>query len=513
MSATASPAVAQTADPIDDPTILARQVLVEPLNGARLEIDGRLYRGVISLTGHPNGVAVIEETTIDDYLLGIREVPFSWSSEALKAQAVAARTYLAWTLVRGRSSNGRRYGYDICATAACQVYAGVGGVLEADGDRWRTAVESTGGEVLLYRGRPAQALYSSTTSGRTRNVEDVFVGSSPLPYLRGVPSPGEQSPFVDWSFMVDAQVMADLLDHAGLLDGDLVDVVTETTENGSGPWLVRVEGTGGSMSIDTWTLRGRLNRAASELYPDLFPATRPGSDRRYPTTVLSPTYTISAVDEYGPPLPGTSPVIRVGYRVDGGGWGHDVGMSQYGAQAMALAGAGYADILAHYYGSLRPRPAPELLPASVRVGLAVGLDAVGFSSSGPVRVTIDGKVVAEADLGSWSVTAHEGRLLVTPPIGLGLPPALTGWRVSFDESGRPSAVSVDSATAARIRVTVVSDRGRAWDSGWDVADAGVVTIDLVVLGMAFEQGLTVEVMATSSHGSVTDRLRLIDGLE
>ena len=123
----ATPVVAQT-----DDTVSATEIVLEPLDGARVVIGGREYTGTLTLTAHDGGISIVEQVDVDSYLLGIREVPFSWEPATLAAQAVAARTYLAWTLDRGRSSNGRRYDYDICATTACQVYAGVGG-LEA----WR----------------------------------------------------------------------------------------------------------------------------------------------------------------------------------------------------------------------------------------------------------------------------------------------------------------------------------------------------------------------------------------
>lgn len=105
-----------------DDTVLGTSIEFTPAAGAAIEIDGRIYEGTVRVAIHGDGIAVTETTTVDKYLLGIREVPFSWEAAALEAQVVAARTYLAWTLERGRSINGRRYGYDICATVACQVY-------------------------------------------------------------------------------------------------------------------------------------------------------------------------------------------------------------------------------------------------------------------------------------------------------------------------------------------------------------------------------------------------------
>ena len=163
-------------------------VEVSAPEGAYLEMDGRRYRGPLRVTAESDGTAVVEVTSLDAYLEGIREVPFSWHEDALAAQVVAARTYLAWTLQGGRTETGSRIGYDICATAACQVYAGVDAVLGEDGDRWRQAVRRTSGEILVYQGEPARAFLVDHGS-RTRNIEDIWPGSEPAPYLVGVPRP------------------------------------------------------------------------------------------------------------------------------------------------------------------------------------------------------------------------------------------------------------------------------------------------------------------------------------
>src|SRR3970282_2375020 len=76
--------------------------------GGYLEMNGRRYRGPFRITAESDGVGVVEVTALDTYLEGIREVPFSWNAEALAAQVVAARTYLAWTMIGGRTETGRR---------------------------------------------------------------------------------------------------------------------------------------------------------------------------------------------------------------------------------------------------------------------------------------------------------------------------------------------------------------------------------------------------------------------
>jgi len=389
-------------------------VEVSVTDGAYLEMGGRRYRGPFHITAASDGVAVVEAMSLDAYLEGIREVPFSWHEDALAAQVVAARTYLAWTLQGGRTQTGSRIGYDICATAACQVYAGVEAVLGDDGDRWRQAVSRTSGEILVHEGEPARAFYSSTTGLRTRNIEDIWPGSEPAPYLVGVPSPGEDSPFVTWSWELPAYQMERLFREADVAGGRVQSVTTRTTENGQGPWIVDIVSDTGAVSMDTWALRSRINEAAAIL-PDLLPAKRPdGVD--YPNTILSPEFSIRREVRAGWVGGDALAIALPYYVVEGAGWGHLIGMSQYGAQAMAEAGSGYPEILAHYYGGLTPVPGDQFLPEQVAVGLVVGSELVRIRSASPLNVVVDGVPVETSEVGSWGFIWVDGALQVTQPV-------------------------------------------------------------------------------------------------
>jgi stage II sporulation protein D len=379
---------------------------------AYLEMNGRRYRGPFRVTAESDGVAVVETISLDAYLEGIREVPFSWEEEALAAQVVAARTYLAWTLSEGRTQTGQRIGYDICATAACQVYAGVDAILQEDGDRWRGAVARTSGQILVHDGEPARAFYSSTTGLRTRNIEDIWPGSQPAPYLVGVPSPGEDSPFVSWSWELPELMMERLLSEAEVVGGELRGIVNRTTENGQGPWMIDIVSDTGTVSMDTWSLRSRINEAAS-IFPERLPALRPDGNR-YPNTVLSPEYTIRR--EVRVRQIGMNDRIDPWYVVEGAGWGHLIGMSQYGAQAMAEAGSTYPAILAHYYGGLTPTPGDGFLPDQVAVALKIGDRSVRISSDLPLQVKVDGVDLPPAPAGQWIFLWVDGVLQVIPPL-------------------------------------------------------------------------------------------------
>ena len=122
--------------PASPEAISGERVVITAEPGAVIIVGGDQFVGPLVLIASDEGLVLTETMSPESYPLGIREVPFAWPDEALKAQAVAARTYLAFTLAGGRTATGSRYGYDICATTACQVYAGRFGLDTFDGQRF-----------------------------------------------------------------------------------------------------------------------------------------------------------------------------------------------------------------------------------------------------------------------------------------------------------------------------------------------------------------------------------------
>ena len=159
---------------------LNTHVRVSPPATARLQIDDRTYRGYIEVFGNArNTFTIVNELPLEDYLLGVVPNELSPSTygelEALKAQAVAARTYAIKNM--GQS---KQEGYDICNTDACQVYMGAG----TEDPMSTQAVRDTRGMIATYNGQPITALYSSTCGGRTESAENIF--QEKLPYLVSV---------------------------------------------------------------------------------------------------------------------------------------------------------------------------------------------------------------------------------------------------------------------------------------------------------------------------------------
>jgi SpoIID/LytB domain protein len=171
--------------------IAANDALVLPLGGspARLAATGNRYNNgrLVVRLGTPGTLQVVNDgLTMQQYLYGLSEVPSSWPVEALKAQALAGRTYATKRVQSPRSAN-----YDILSTTLDQVYAGYEKQAGAQGSRWVQAVDDTNTQILTYNGAPIDALYSSSNGGYSEDSEYAFVTA--LPYLRANADPFDNS--------------------------------------------------------------------------------------------------------------------------------------------------------------------------------------------------------------------------------------------------------------------------------------------------------------------------------
>jgi stage II sporulation protein D len=181
-----------------------------PEAGSLLRVEGRPYRGVIELRVTAFGtVRPINWIELESYLRGVVPAelgPEMWPQlEALKAQAVAARTY-AWRN-RGQFSD---EGYDLCATPRCQVYDGA----EAEHPLSDRALASTRGEILSWQGEPIVALYTATCGGHTENGGEIFAEHAEA-YLKGVPCRAEEQALATVRALVPGRELSPVLDETG----------------------------------------------------------------------------------------------------------------------------------------------------------------------------------------------------------------------------------------------------------------------------------------------------------
>lgn len=157
-------------------------VYIRPEGFALVAVDGNEYRGALKLIRTPghDGVTVINEVGMEEYLYGVvpREMSASWEPNALRAQAVAARTYAL-----NHKNNYASQGFDVYDTIVSQVYGGVA----AEAPESTQAVNDTAGEVILYKGEPIDAVFCAHSGGYTEDSENVW--DNFVPYLRAVSEP------------------------------------------------------------------------------------------------------------------------------------------------------------------------------------------------------------------------------------------------------------------------------------------------------------------------------------
>ena len=284
---------------IIDGQAVGRSFGVEPTDGTFVSWEGRAYRGKLRFVASGNRLKIINVVGLESYLRGVvpAEMQASWELEALKAQAVAARTYTVTSL--------KPYSdYDICATTECQKYRGV----EIEHARSDQAIVDTVGQVLTYEGRFARTYYHSDSGGVLASSAEVW--SRAHPYLVAQTDIEINSPHRHWEKVIDADEVAASLESRG-----------------------RGVGTVLALRILSYSESGRVT--------SLEITGSAGS------TVLSGTRLTKLLREWG--LKSTRFAMVSDLVARGDGWGHGVGMSQYGAKTLAQSGYGYAQILSFYY--------------------------------------------------------------------------------------------------------------------------------------------------------------------
>ena len=284
------------------------------------------FEGRVRVVAREAGLSVVALVPLERYVAGAigREMPTSWPAEALRAQAVVSRTYTLRALRHPADPD-----FDVEATTTSQVFGGDDAI---DAPAWRAAT-STSGELVRFGGEPILAVFHSASGGRTAGAEEVW--GDPVPYLRSVEvGEEEDAPSTYWRASVSRTTMRRALAQLGLDAGrDPRLVVTERWPSGR---VKRLELRGRS---GTRSLSGELLRKA--LGPDVVKST------------------LFELRERG------SDIVIVG-----SGHGHGVGMSQWGAKAMAEGGSSYREILAAFYPGTDLVRAASSSPAAVSAGTA-----------------------------------------------------------------------------------------------------------------------------------------------
>lgn len=337
----------------------SERLILEPQDGSELTVNSLVraqgtpsYGGRLEILDTENGLVLVNEIDMEAYLKKVipSEMPSSYEKEALKAQAVCARTY---AFVQSRSNSYSEYGAQIDDSTQFQVYNNV----DPD-EKTAQAVQETYGKMLYYNGNPITAYYFSTSCGTTTNAAIWDSDPEDTPYLRCLslqtarsrlsfaseeafasfikkkdfPAYDASYPLYRWNFRTNGTIIASHVGGVGKITG------VSVTERGPGGVAMKllVKGSEGETTISGQNaIRSALGDASLTL--TLMDGKTSDGWSLLPSGFL--TIEETGTDEQG--------VVQ--FRVYGGGYGHGVGMSQNGAQGMAKAGMGYEEILKYFY--------------------------------------------------------------------------------------------------------------------------------------------------------------------
>jgi len=285
----------------------SKRLTIEPSKDASIIIDGRPFRGEITFIRTPdNRITVVDNINVEDYIKGVlyHEVSHRWPMEALKAQAVAARTYALYSI------NPAGKLYDVTNDIYSQVYGG------RDSERYRTdlAVDYTRGQVLTYNNQIIPAYFHATCGGMTEDAQELW-NLPDIPPLRGVPcSFCKDSPHMHWKKNFRLGDIQDALNLHGYKVSGIKDISIVDRDRSERIEHLKITQKNGNELI----IKGKDFR-----------------------TLMGPNVLMSNNYE----------IVMQGYYVNiiGKGWGHGVGMCQWGALGMARQQFNYRQILAYYY--------------------------------------------------------------------------------------------------------------------------------------------------------------------
>lgn len=335
------------------------RLTIMPAGNNFLSTYGNSYRGGIQILNAGNGkMSVINFIDADEYVYGVigMEMSASWHIEALKAQAVCARNYALSSLNKHGT-----YGFDICTSTDCQVYSAV----NAETESTIKAGKETEEKYLLYNGYLAETLFFSCSGGYTANAK--YVWGNEVPYLKGVEDPYESpddATRYNWSKTYTCDEIKQRLDSLDINIGDITDITTVCDEKSGYVYEITILGTNGSHTYKrektrTWMGWDKLYSQRYTVTPILNKDSQLHAITSKGTKVINEYFAIGKDGQIEqaqfPPVIKSSKSTTssqndvYAFRFEGHGWGHGVGMSQYGAKAMAELGFDYKEILEFYY--------------------------------------------------------------------------------------------------------------------------------------------------------------------
>lgn len=325
-----------------------------------VSVNGSKYYGyMLADRINSSAIAIVNMVSFDDYVACVvgSEMYPSWHIEALKAQAVIARTYAMTT------TSYKKYGIDVTDDTRTQAYKGI----SAETASTRKSADETSGIVVLYNDSPAQTYFCSSSGNKTADVYSAWGGGAGLDYLVSVENPYEDSSISDWKVELSKSDIESKLTKAGANIGELTNIVVTDRGDDGRVRKLRFDGTNGSYSVSFEKCRTILG-----LKSQYYTVTSPSQNLNTKIYVITSKETkqisfrsISALSKYSTSILKNSSTLLSStntsivsswqesgsdlYKFIGSGNGHGIGLSQYGAKGMAEAGYSFDQILSHYY--------------------------------------------------------------------------------------------------------------------------------------------------------------------
>ncbi|MBI5145516.1 MAG: SpoIID/LytB domain-containing protein, partial [Candidatus Omnitrophica bacterium] len=271
-----------------------------------IDIDSRIFRGEMQFIKDKNNkLLIINYLELEDYIKGIavREISHYWPSETLKAMAIVFRTFALYKMEEARTQ-----AFDVTSDVYSQVYSG----RLAERYRINQAVDQTKGMVLMHQGKIIPAFYHSTCAGHTEDA--AILWKIDLVPLKGVPCNFcKDSPHFKWHYVLSLQEIENSLLKAGYKIKDIKEIIILDRDKSARARELKILSAAGETKISAKDFRNILG-------PDI---------------VRSTNFNLSIVER---------DTVFEGY-----GWGHGVGLCQWGAYFMAKQGFNYQQILQYYY--------------------------------------------------------------------------------------------------------------------------------------------------------------------
>ncbi|MDE2572774.1 MAG: SpoIID/LytB domain-containing protein [bacterium] len=327
-----------------DAALLARAsggAIAEALGEGPLYVDGRPYRGRLLLMSEGGGVLVVNELPVDLYVLGVlgREISPAWPPAVLQAHAIISRTYAL-----GRRKDAA-HAFDLSAGTADQVYGG----MSAESPRGNDAVYQTRGRLLWYAEGLASAFFHSCCGGHTESASALW--RQEIPYLQGVADPYcVGAPHYRWRSYIGCDTLRSRL-GPDISDAGQISALQPIDIDPSGrATRIAVDGSRGQRDLEAKVFRQRIGTSVvrSTLLHRIQVADSP--ERLQPDP---------AFDDPSPAPPPQPPRGGPLAMLEGAGWGHGVGLCQWGARGLALRGGSVSEILAFYFPGTSVRSAPS----------------------------------------------------------------------------------------------------------------------------------------------------------